>query len=39
MPFGIQTKGFIAGIIFMAFVWPYLSMLLGGVTNRAPKGD
>lgn len=37
MPFGIQVKGFVIGILFAMFVLPYIQMLFSGVTNRTPK--
>ena len=37
MPFNIQMKGFIVGIIFAMFVLPYLQVMLSGITSRAPK--
>lgn len=30
MPFGIQTKGFIAGLVFAMFVLPLIMKMLSG---------
>lgn len=35
MPFGIQLKGFIIGVAFAMFVWPWLMGLLSKKDNAS----
>jgi hypothetical protein len=36
MPFGLDIKSIIVGIIFALFVWPWISSLIGGA--RSSRG-
>jgi hypothetical protein len=38
MPFGLDPKSVIAGVLFAMFVWPFIMQVIGRVTaGPAPK--
>jgi len=34
MPFGIQLKGFIIGVVFALFVWPWIMGMFTRMTTK-----